>query len=326
MKKVLGLGNALVDILIKINNENALAQFDLPKGSMQLVNNEFSSLILNKTKDLQQHFNSGGSAANTIHGLAKLGIETGYIGKIGDDEYGRYFEDDLSKNNISPHVIKGTSKTGKAIGLITPDSERTFATFLGAAIELTEKDITEAVFAQYDFFHVEGYLVQNHRLIENALKLARQLDMVVSIDLASYNIVEDNVAFIRRLITNYVDIVFANEDEAVAFTEKDPEEAATEISSICELAVVKLGKKGSIVQQGSAVYNIDPVIVDALDTTGAGDLYASGFLYGLIHDLSIEESGKIASTLASKVIEDFGAKITENGWKTISRQLETSLK
>lgn len=321
MNKVLGLGNALVDILIKLDNENALAQFNLPKGSMQLVNNEFSTLVLEKTKDLQQHFNSGGSAANTIHGLAKLGIETGYIGKLGNDELGNYFEQDLIKNNITPHVVKGASQTGKAIGLVTPDSERTFATFLGAAIELSEKDILESVFEQYDYFHVEGYLVQNHRLIENALKLARQLDMVVSIDLASYNIVEDNVGFIRRLITNYVDIVFANEDEAIAFTEKDPEDAAAEISKICEIAVVKLGKKGSIVQQGSSVYEIEPVVVKAVDTTGAGDLYAAGFLYGLIKDLSLKESGNIASIIAAKVIEDFGAKITDNGWKNILNQL-----
>jgi sugar/nucleoside kinase (ribokinase family) len=323
MNKVLGLGNALVDILIKLDNENALGQFDLPKGSMQLVDDDFSTLVLEKTKDLPQHFNSGGSAANTIHGLAKLGIETGYMGKIGDDEFGKYFQEDLVKNAISPHVFIGSNKTGKAIGLVTPDSERTFATYLGAAIELTANDLVASVFEQYDYFHVEGYLVQNHRLIENALKLAKQMGMAVSIDLASYNIVEDNVAFIRRLITNYVDIVFANEDEAIAFSEKDPEEALIDISGICEIAVVKLGKKGSLIRQNSSTFEIEPVMVNALDTTGAGDLYAAGFLYGLIQELPLQECGNIASVLASKVIEDFGGKITEKNWKSISKMLET---
>jgi sugar/nucleoside kinase (ribokinase family) len=149
------------------------------------------------------------------------------------------------------------------------------------------------------------------------------MGMAVSIDLASYNIVEDNVAFIRRLITNYVDIVFANEDEAIAFSEKDPEEALIDISGICEIAVVKLGKKGSLIRQNSSTFEIEPVMVNALDTTGAGDLYAAGFLYGLIQELPLQECGNIASVLASKVIEDFGGKITEKNWKSISKMLET---
>lgn len=323
MKKILGLGNALVDILIKIDSDGVLGQFNLPKGSMQLVNNDFSTLILSETKDFPQHFNSGGSAANTIHGLAKLGIETGYIGKIGDDELGKYFEEDLKIHGISSHLIRTENHTGKAIGLVTPDSERTFATFLGAAIDLTEKDLDEEIFDQYDFFHVEGYLVQNHRLIENALKLAKQLDMVVSIDLASYNIVEDNLAFINRLITNYVDIVFANEDEATAFADKEPLEALSDIAKICELVVVKLGKKGSLVQHNSSIYEIPPVPTNALDTTGAGDLYAAGFLYGLANEFTISESGNIASILASMVIEDFGAKLPEQKWDKFNKQMES---
>jgi sugar/nucleoside kinase (ribokinase family) len=320
--KILGLGNALVDIMTKLQNDNLLKQLNLPKGSMQLVDSDTSVDILNKTKELTQTLTSGGSAANTIHGLAILGVDTGFIGKVGDDSMGDVFSSDMKKSGIKPQLLKSKTPTGKAIALVSPDSERTFATYLGAAVELTAQDITENMFDGYQYFHIEGYLVQNHELIEESIKMAKQKGLKISLDLASYNVVEDNLDFLNRVVQQYVDIVFANEEEAKAFTGKEPEEALDIISGMCDIAIVKIGKDGSLIKTNGITFKSGVVDAKRVDTTGAGDLYAAGFLYGLINNKTMKECGYIGALLAGKVIETMGAKITEDNWKIIKADLD----
>jgi len=321
MKKVIGLGNALVDIIVEMEDDSLLEKFSLPKGSMQLVGGELNRDIIEAANKLKQSRASGGSAANTIHGLAKLGIETGFIGKIGDDEVGAFFKNDMLHNNISPILITGENATGVAAAMISTDAERTFATFLGAAIELSTEDIDQEFFKEYDILHIEGYLVQNNALLEGALKLAKKMGLTVSLDLASYNVVEDNLAFLQKMVEKYVDIVFANEEEARAFTLlNDPMEALEKISNSCEIAVVKVGKNGSLVKKDGEVYTININPVKSIDTTGAGDLYASGFLYGYIKDMSMTDCGFMGSLLSSKVIQVIGAKISDDDWKSIHNE------
>ena len=321
MKKVIGLGNALVDIIVEMEDDSLLEKFSLPKGSMQLVGGELNRDIIEAANKLKQSRASGGSAANTIHGLAKLGIETGFIGKIGDDEVGAFFKNDMLHNNISPILITGENATGVAAAMISTDAERTFATFLGAAIELSTEDIDQEFFKEYDILHIEGYLVQNNALLEGALKLAKKMGLTVSLDLASYNVVEDNLAFLQKMVEKYVDIVFANEEEARAFTLlNDPMEALEKISNSCEIAVVKVGKNGSLVKKDGEVYTISINPVKSIDTTGAGDLYASGFLYGYIKDMSMTDCGFMGSLLSSKVIQVIGAKISDDDWKSIHNE------
>jgi sugar/nucleoside kinase (ribokinase family) len=315
--KILGIGNALVDILVPMENEELLGKFNLPKGSMQLSSIDVVNGILAEIDPAKIFFNSGGSAANTIHGLAKLGAKTGYLGKVGSDNHGDFFKTDLTENKIQPHLSLGKNETGKAMALISPDSERTFATFLGSAIELTKDDLLEDVFSQYNILHIEGYLVQNKELIENALAIAKKLGLKVSIDLASYNIVEENREFLESMIKDYVDYVFANEEEAKALTEQEPEEALETISKNCEIAVVKIGEKGSLIKRGDEKVKVDIIKVKAVDTTGAGDLYAAGFLFGLITEASLSDCGKYGSILAGNVIEQVGAKIPAEKWKKI---------
>ncbi len=321
MKKVLGMGNALIDVMTKLNSDDLLTELNLPKGSMQLVDVEFSNNVLKKTDKLEQSLTSGGSAANTIHGLAKLGIETGFIGKIGKDELGSFFRTDLERQNITPILFESDTASGKAIALVSEDSERTFATYLGAAVELTAQEINKDIFNGYDIFHIEGYLVQNHELIEKAVKTAKECGLTVSLDLAAYNVVTENLEFLQRIIKDYVDIVFANEEEAKAFTGLAPEEALNKIASICDIAVVKIGKQGSLIKQGNEQTHVDIIGIEAVDTTGAGDLYASGFLGGLIQNKDLNTCGKMGSLLSGKVIENMGAKITEANWKIIFEQL-----
>jgi len=314
MTKVLGMGNALVDIMIKHNDDKILEEFGLPKGSMQLVDKAFSGKILEGTRSFSRQQTSGGSAANTIHGLANLGISAGFLGTVGNDEFGDFFRKDMEENLIKPILFHGMEDTGRAVALVSPDSERTFATYLGAAIELSSGNISSVIFNGYSYFHIEGYLVQNHDLIRNAVKLAKENNLIVSLDMASYNVVEENLDFLRMLIREYVDIVFANEEEAKAFTGEEPEKALNTISKLCEIAIVKTGKSGSLIQKGDDIFRVGIIDVKSIDTTGAGDMYAAGFLYGLINKFSLDKCGKIGSVLAGKVIEVIGAKISEQGW------------
>jgi sugar/nucleoside kinase (ribokinase family) len=334
MKKILGMGNALVDIMIPIENDAILDALKLPKGSMQLVDWERSSAIQEALKDYKKSISAGGSAANTIHGLAKLGVPSGYIGVIGEDELGGLFVKDMINAGVDPHMIHSKMPTGCAVALVSPDSERTFATFLGAAIELSAEHLSptpnpsparegsmKRLFSRYDYFHIEGYLVQNHALIETAVKLAKEAGLIVSLDMASYNVVEVNKDFLHEIIEKYVDIVFANEEEAKAFTGKDPREALLEIGGKCGIAVVKTGSEGSMIKKGDDIHDIGIIAVTPVDTTGAGDLYASGFLYGLATDKPLFDCGRIGALLAGNVIEFMGSKMPEERWIEILGQI-----
>lgn len=322
MKKVLGIGNALVDVLIRLENDALLQEMNLRKGSMQLVDSNFKQLVLEKTKHLSKAQASGGSAANTIHGLAALGTPTAYIGKVGDDETGKFFTNDLVSNHIKPFLETSKTGTGVASALISPDSERTFGTYLGAAVEVGPEDLRPEQFQGYDILHIEGYLVFNEALIETAVKMAKERNMTVSLDLASYNVVEAKLEFLRELTKQYVDIVFANEEEAKAFTGKEPEEALDEIADMCSIAVVKIGKKGALVKCDSEKVIIGAIPANVIDTTGAGDLYAAGFLYGFANGLSLKTCGEFGALLAGKVIEVIGAKIAPETWELIRKEIK----
>jgi sugar/nucleoside kinase (ribokinase family) len=315
MQTVLGMGNALVDALIRINDDSLLASFGLEKGSMTLVDKEKSQRILEATASLVKQRSSGGSTANSIHGMAKLGTPCGYIGKTGDDDYGTFFRSYMTHNNICTTVFTGKEETGKCIALISEDSERTFATFLGAAVELDATDLTLDPFKGYDYFLLEGYLVQNYALVEKSINLAQEAGIQVAIDLASFNIVEQNLDFLRHIVEKHIDIVFANEEESRAFTGKEnPAEALEEISKTCRIAVVKIGKQGSLIKEGSRRYEIAPINAKCVDTTGAGDLYASGFFYGLTHGQTLDICGKIGSITSGKIVEVIGSKMDDRKW------------
>ena len=230
-KSILGIGNALIDVLINITDDSVLQKFGLPKGSMTLVDAVLSAEIKKETKINTRIIQTGGSAANTVHGIAKLGGQCGYIGKISEDEFGNFYLEDFRNNNINTHFFYSETGTGHATGLISPDSERTFGTYLGAAMELTAEEMSHEIFRDYGILHIEGYLVQNHALIEAAMKIAKENGLLVSIDMASFNIVEANIDFLHHIIREYVDIVFANEEEATSLTGKNPEDARRGVQS-----------------------------------------------------------------------------------------------
>lgn len=326
MKKIIGLGNALVDIMTPLKEDSFLSKIQFPKGSMQLVDEDTSAVILALTKDIKSSLSSGGSAANTIHGLARLGMPATFLGKVGEDDLGKVFEADLELSGIQPRLIIGDKATGRAIAMVSPDSERTFATYLGAAADLTAEELQADMFSGHTILHIEGYLVYNEALIERAMRLAKQEGLMISLDLASFNVVEDKLDFLRRIVREYVDIVFANEEEAAAFTDgKVPKDALNQIAEMVEIAIVKVGKKGSMIKYKGQHFDVEATKAVAIDTTGAGDLYASGFLYAFLRGLDIIKAGKIASLLAGNVIEVLGAQMPKERWVDIKNELNTIL-
>ncbi len=310
MKKILGFGNALTDILLQIEDDVVLQQMNLPKGSMQLVNEEKQRQI----SVCAQHFNkelvAGGSAANTVNGIKMLGGEAGFIGKLGHDEIGQFYLDDTVESGAASHMLFSDTPSGRCLVLISKDSERTMCTYLGASAELDETDLDACVFREYDYFHIEGYLVQNKKMIRRALEMAKENGLIVSIDMASYNVVEENLDFLLEVVPKYVDIVFANEEEALVLTgAKTPQEALDIIAEKVSIAVVKVGKQGSYIKSEGKTYFIEAGEAKCVDTTGAGDTYAAGFLYGLSLDYPLEICGKIASFVAGNVVEVIGPRL-----------------
>lgn len=323
MKKILGMGNALTDILFQIENDDLLMKLNLAKGGMQLIENVQSEQIKSHFSSSAATMATGGSASNTINGTAKLGAPSGFIGKISNDNIGKFFTDNSLENGVTPHMKISETSSGHCTVLVSADSERTLCTYLGAASELYAEDLSPEVFKGYDFFHIEGYLVQNHDLIRTALRIAKEAGLTTSIDLASFNVVRENLDFLHEITEKYVDITFANEDEAHVFTGKKPLEAVKDIAKLCKIAVVKIGKDGSYVQSGDEFHVIEPYLVKSVDTTGAGDLYASGFLYGLANDYPLDVCGKIGSFVSSKVVEVVGTKMSEETWNEIHKKIES---
>ena len=268
------MGNALVDVLATLNDDQILNEMELPKGSMTLID-ETKLLIINECfSEMETELATGGSAGNAIRGMACLGAGTGFIG------------------------------------------------YLGAAATLKAEDLSREMFKGYTYLFIEGYLVQDHDMILRAIELAKEAGLQICLDMASYNIVEQDHDFFSLLINKYVDIVFANEEEAKAFTGKEPEEALDVIAKMCSIAIVKLGARGSLIRKGTEEVHVHAVTVDrVIDTTGAGDYFAAGFLYGLTCGYSLEKCGKIGSILSGSIIRVIGAEMPAEWWEDIKTRI-----
>ena len=242
----------------------------------------------------------GGSAANTVTCTSIFGMPSGYIGKIGNDDLGNLFKSTMEQYGVRAQMLYGTKSSGRCMVFITgANAERTFADYMGATLEMGPDDLVPEMFEGYDYFHIEGYLVQNQELIAKAVRLAKAAGSIISIN----------------LVENYVDIVFANETEAKAFTKLEPREACNEIARHCRIAVVKVGKAGSMVQSGDEFHFIDPWPATPVDATGAGDTYAAGFLYAHSLGMPLRVCGEVGSIIAAKVVEVIGTKIDVPRWR-----------
>ncbi len=316
MKKIIGIGNALTDMLINLQDDNVLHELGLARGSMSLVDSNLQQQISQRVTDLPTTMSLGGSAANTIRAMAHLGSSVGFIGKVGRDATGDFYEKALADLAIQPVIFRSGESSGRCLSLVSPDGERTMVTYLGAALELVAEELQPSIFDGYDCLYIEGYLVQNHTLIESAIRTAKQQGLKVAIDLASFNVVEENLEFLRRITTEYVDILFANEEEARAFTGlDDPEASLNLIAESCELVVVKIGKRGALVRRGEESLQVG-ILESAVrvDTTGAGDFYAAGFMHGLCNGMDLRGCATLGSIAAGYVIQTVGTTLPEEHW------------
>jgi sugar/nucleoside kinase (ribokinase family) len=319
-KLIAGIGSALVDILL-LENEEFLSSSGAQKGGMTLVENDaFIESILSKTSS-KPLIVPGGSACNTILGVGKLGGPARFIGKRGNDELGDLFEASLKKHNVEPVLFTSPSPTGRVLSIITPDAQRSMFTFLGSSSETKPEEISPAHFQDAALVHIEGYLLFNEKLLMAALKAARASSALISLDLASFTVVEASKHILADVIKEFVDIVIANEDEARVFTgHADEDKALTALASMADVAVLKVGKRGSLISHHGTVAKVDRMGSGAaVDTTGAGDLWASGFLYGLVNDYPIDACGRLASACGYEVCQVVGASIPEEGWQRIKK-------
>lgn len=322
--KIIGIGNALVDILYCLDDEHLLSEIHLKKDAMTLINERWEHEIEKMTSDVDKFMANGGSISNTMVALARLGREVGFIGRIGDDEMGRFFDAKLRDAGVHTQLIKGLEVTGVAHTFVTPGGNRTFGTLLGAAYYLGPHDITEEMFRGYDLLHIEGYLVQNQELIESICQRAKQAGLILSLDLSSFNVVSKNRTYFHHLISDYIDIVFANEGEARAFTGSfDPQEQLRHIAHLCDIAVVKLGEQGSIAMlEGGRIYKCNAEYVEnVVDTTAAGDYFAAGFLHALTRGHRLEKCLQIGTILATEAVQVLGSQLSPAAWNRIKSSI-----
>ena len=324
IKHVIGIGNALTDMLVNLSNDKVLGEYNLAKGSMNLVDSALQMAISKSVAGNPYSLSLGGSAGNAIRAMARLGCDVAFIGKVGKDNTGEFYEQALRNIGVRPFILHSEEHSGKCVSLVSPDGERTMVTHLGAAADLHAEDIDSAIFEGYDCLYIEGYLVQDHNLIRSTIVKAKECGLKVAIDLASFNVVAENLDFLRDIVEKYVDILFANEDEARAFTgENEPLNALNTISQMCDLAVVKIGMKGALIKRGNEVVHVGIMAAaKRVDTTGAGDFYAAGFMSGLCEGLSLRQCGTIGAITAGKVIEVVGTTFGEDAWRDIFRMVD----
>jgi sugar/nucleoside kinase (ribokinase family) len=321
---LVGVGSALVDILTH-ENDAFLESAGALKGGMVYVDRGHIDKTLSRATGTPAVV-PGGSACNTVVGVSRLGGRARFVGKRGNGAMGDFFENALRAHNVEPRLLRSETSTGRVLSIITPDAERSMFTFLGAAAENRPEDIQAELFHEAAIVHLEGYLLFNPALMRKALTLAKAAGARVSLDLASFNVVQESREFLGDLIDRYVDILLANEDEARAYTgETEPRAALTALSRGVEIAALKTGERGSLISGEGRVIAV-PAAGDgrpAVDTTGAGDLWASGFLFGLAEGYSLEKCGALGSACGYEVCQVVGASIPEQGWERLRKLIET---
>jgi len=304
---VFGIGNILVDILIK-TDDKFIEELGLKKGHSNDIDEFKLREIAAKIDNSKVKMSPGGSVVNTLAGIANLGGVVGFYGKIGNDKHGLFLEEDLKKSNILSNIRRSEKMTGKALTFITPDNERTFAVHLGAAIDLNKEEILEDDIKKSKFVHLTGYEIESSRdFCLHVMDIAKKNKVKISIDLADPGVIKRNPE-LKSIIKN-ADIIFLNEEEAKALTNLPAEKAIENISNDIGTVAIKLGEKGSLIRHNNKVIRINGIKAKAVDTTGAGDMYAACILYGISKGWGIEKSANLASFAAAKVVEQIGARL-----------------
>ena len=313
---LVGLGNAIVDIIVNVDDQ-FLDLNNLKKGSMNLIDSNESKVLLENCNIIKKI--SGGSTANTVVCLAELGNSVHFIGRVKNDDFGNFFSDDIKKSNTifnTPPINQGPSSAHSII-FITPDAQRTMCTYLGASVEFEPKDVNYNSIKNSKYLYLEGYLWDSDlakNAFLNAAKIANESNTKIILSLSDSFCVDRHRESFLELIENYVDIVFCNKSEVLSlFKENVLQNCEESISSICDLVIITLGSEGSLVINKGESEEIKPIqIGKIIDSTGAGDLYAGGFIHGLIKDYSLKECGEIGSICAGHIITQLGSRSNIN--------------
>ncbi len=321
---LIGVGSPVVDLLARV--EDAFVE-DLEggKGGMELVD-DLALEDMVSSLDNEPDVAPGGSAGNTAYAAARLGTKVAFLGKLGNCEAANFYKERFSSIGADVSRFKhGEVPNARCLSLVTPDSERTMRTDLGAAMTLSPDEISAKDFEGVRHVHKEGYLAFNRDLMNKVLDSAHEAGCTTSFDMASFEVVKASEDVMGQWLKDHVDIVFANEDEASAFFPdlgKDYEAMAKSFSELCDVAAVKLGKEGSLIAKDGEVTFVDPVVVDqALDTTGAGDYWAGGFLNAWLRGKDLAECGRYGSILGAEVVQVLGASLSEDRWSELRGDL-----
>ncbi|MBW2983272.1 adenosine kinase [Candidatus Woesearchaeota archaeon] len=310
---IVGIGNPLLDTVVEVSEE-FMRDSNLSKGGMTLVSEEVVKSLLSSLGE-ERSVSPGGSAANAVAVAARSGASAAFIGMVGDDDLGRLYETLTIEDGVESFLARGSYHQGVCLVLVTPDGERTFATHLGAAQCLRKEDVDLEVLERAQVLHVEGYLLDNELLTDTLLHVvgeAKRQGVLVSLDAGDPGVIERHRPVVEKLVREYADVVFFNEDEAEAYTGLSPMEAAVKLHKEVSTAVVKLGSEGSVIVDSDGVHKVPSVEVGVVNTNGAGDAYAGAFLASLIRGYGVSEAGRKASVVAAKVVSQAGARLLED--------------
>jgi len=311
---VFGVGNAIMDLQVKCDDA-FLAANGIDKGIMTLTAPERQQAILDALADHQVNYCSGGSAANTIVGIADMGGAAAYAGKTGSDSFGNRYIEEMRDLGIAIEVPAGDGASGTCVVLITPDAQRTMLTHLGVSASLCSDDIQTEEIARAKYVYVEGYLFagdSTKSAAYKAIETAKEHGVKVALTISDPFLIDICREEFQRLIEGPVDLLFCNQEEAKSLTGlDDPIACAHEIHKHCENVALTLGRNGSILMHEGEVIAIEGVSVDAVDTTGAGDMYAAGILYGITNGLSWKQAGHLGSHAAARIVSQLGARLPQ---------------
>ena len=320
--EVLAIGSPFLDHIIPVS-EDYLASLPGGKGGMEEVDfSTFKRIIA--TAGPRTNLASGGSGANTIKGLSYLGHKCALAGKIGNDDAGITFIESIEKSGVISYLMPSGIHTGQIACLITPDGERTFRDYFGAGEKLHPDELKDEFFEGVKLVHIEGYTLLNERLVVRAMELAKKHGAKISFDLASFELAAQFRPQIVHLLSHHVAILFANTLETRALTGLDPERGCSILSDLCDIAVVLMGKDGCWVGGEDGLVRCPAYPVDPLDTTGAGDLFAAGFLHGYLSGKSYAESAHYGALVAAEVVQVYGAEIPETVWAELRTKVSTT--
>ncbi len=323
---VYGVGNALVDLEYEVP-DSLLGELEIDKGLMTLIEEERHHQLLEKLADLHSRPCGGGSAANTITATAQLGSSAYYSCKVADDVTGAYFLDDLTANGVKTNLDRDSlahGHTGKCIVMVTPDAERSMNTFLGITREISVSELDEAAIRDSQYVYIEGYLVPESNARAAAVKarqVAQASGVKTSLTLSDANMVNFFKDGLNEIIGDGLDMVFSNEDEArLMFDASSIEECLEGMKSISRQFAMTRGPKGAMVYDGEKLFDIPAKKVHAVDTNGAGDIYAGAFLHGLTNGMSFAECGELAGYAATALVQQMGARLSREQMTEVAKR------